>query len=130
MYPAQLVFSVLLIALQIIIIITAAAVLSWASHLRAVLALRSSNIIACIDRLVREEDPRHALVFPPLAEGVLVVEQAQLLDDVLHDQVCVDCRLASDDFLVCFAKLTNLANVESLIWIKLQHARDKATKLS
>ena len=67
---------------------------------------------------------RDSLVLPPLTEGVLVVEEAEFLDDVVHDQVDVDCWLTADVFLVRFAKLADHVNGETLIGIKLEHAFD------
>ena len=63
-------------------------------------------------------------MLPHPAETSLVVEQAQLLNYVVHDQVDVNLRLISHTFLVCLTQLTNLSDVESLIWVQLKHAHD------
>jgi hypothetical protein len=64
---------------------------------------------------VRKVDARDAFVFVAFAEQSLVVEQAQLLNDVIHDQVGVDCRFASNQFFVSLAQLTHLVNSKTLV---------------
>ena len=66
-----------------------------------------------------EVDARDALVLPHSAEAQLVVQQAQLLDDVVHYQVDVDLRLAAHARLVGLAQAANLADVEALVWVQL-----------
>ena len=78
---------------------------------------------------MREVNPRNAAVLVPFAEKVLVVKQTELLDDVVHYQVSIDGWLVTNDFLVGVAELHYLLDIEPLIRIELEHARDHAAKL-
>ena len=77
---------------------------------------------------VREIDAGNTLVLPDSAETGLVVEQAKLLDDIVHDQVDVDLRLVAHRLFVGFAQLAYLANVESLVRVELKHTHDDTAK--
>jgi len=66
---------------------------------------------------VRIIDARYAFVFPTLAERCLVVQEAELLDNIVHDQVDVDLRLVANALLVSFAQLTHLADVKPLVGV-------------
>jgi len=66
---------------------------------------------------VRIVDARNTLVFPPLAERCLVIQQAEFLDNVVHDQVDVDLRLVANALLVGFAQLADLADVKPLVGV-------------
>ena len=66
---------------------------------------------------------------PPLAKGVLVVEQAEFLDYVIHYKIGVNCWLTSNVFLVRFAQLNHHVNSETLVRIELKHAIHDATQL-
>ena len=48
-------------------------------------------------------DARYSPVLPAPAECVLVIQQAQLLNDVIHDQVGVDLRPVRHVLLVRLA---------------------------
>ena len=67
----------------------------------------------------------HPFVFPASAELVLVVEERQLLDDVVHDQICVDLRLVGHVLLVGLTQLANLIDIEPLIRVDLQHPNNQ-----
>ena len=77
-------------------------------------------------RWMRVINPRDSLVLPYSAETSLVVKQAQFFNYVVHDQVDVDLWLVTHTLLIRLAQLTNLADVEALIWVQLQHAHDYA----
>jgi hypothetical protein len=62
-------------------------------------------IFATCFRRVREINARYSFVLPPSAERVLVVQQAELLDDIVHDEVGVDTGLGGDELLVRLTKL-------------------------
>ena len=66
---------------------------------------------------------------PNFAEAGLVIEQAQLLYYVVHDQVDVDLRFVSYALLVRRAELADLTDVESLIRVQLEHAHHDSTQL-
>ena len=68
-------------------------------------------------------------MLPPLTKGVLIVEQTELLNDVVHDQVDVDYRLTSNVLLVGIAQLAHHVNGEPLVGIELEHALDDASQL-
>ena len=70
---------------------------------------------------VCEVDTGYALVLPALAEGVLVVKEAQLFDYVVHYEVGVDLGLVSYVLFVSFTKLANLIDVTSLVRVYLEH---------
>ena len=78
---------------------------------------------------VREVDPRDALVLPHSAKTGLIVEQTQLLYYVVHDQVDVDLRFVAHALLVRLAELADLTDVESLIWVQLEHAHYDSSQL-
>lgn len=78
---------------------------------------------------VRPVNAADALVPPALAEGVLVVEQTQLLDDVVHDQIGVHLRLVGHVLLVGLAEQAHLVDVEALVGVDLEHADDQTPEL-
>lgn len=80
-------------------------------------------------RFVREVNARDPAMLVALAEEVLVVEQRQLLDDVVHDQVRVYRGLVTDYLLVSVAQLHHLLDLEALVWVQLQHACDNSSEL-
>ena len=66
---------------------------------------------------------------PPLTKGVLVVEKAEFLDNIVHYQVDVYRRLTSNVFLVGVAQLAHHVDGEPLVRIKLEHALYDAAQL-
>ena len=74
-------------------------------------------------------NPRDPIVFPAFAERILVIQQRQLLNDVVHDQINVNGWLLAARLLISFAQLANHGDVEALIWIQLEHAHDYAAQL-
>ena len=54
---------------------------------------------------------------PNFAEAGLVIEQAQLLYYIVHDQVDVNLRFVTDALFVSLTELADLTYVESLIWV-------------
>ena len=73
--------------------------------------------------------PRDSFVFPSLTKLVFVVEQRKLFDDVIHDQVNVDCWLFTNHLFVGFAKLAHMRYVESLVRIELKHSSHNSFEL-
>ena len=61
-------------------------------------------------------------MFPPLAKGILVVEQRKFFNDVVHNQVDVNCGLVANVLFERLTQLTNLGNVEALIRVQLKHS--------
>ena len=78
---------------------------------------------------MRKVDPRDPLMPPNFAKASLVVEQAQLLNDVVHDQVDVDLGFVAHTLLVCFTQLADLTDIESLIRVQLEHAHHYTAQL-
>lgn len=72
---------------------------------------------------------RDSFLLPTLTELSFIVKEAQLLCNIIHDQVSIDLRLAANDLFVGLAKFTHLGNVESLIRVKLQHSHDHLSQL-
>ena len=66
---------------------------------------------------------------PNFAEAGLIVQQAQFLYYVVHDQVYIDLGFVAHAFLVRLAQLADLTNVESLIRVQFKHAHHDAAKL-
>ena len=66
---------------------------------------------------------------PNFAEAGLIVQQAQFLYYVVHDQVYIDLGFVAHALLVCLTQLADLTNVESLIRVQFKHAHYDATKL-
>ena len=66
---------------------------------------------------------------PPLTKGVLIVEKAEFLNNVVHYQVYVNRWLTSNVFLVGLAKLADHIDGKALIRIKLQHTFDYTSQL-
>ena len=60
-------------------------------------------------------------MLPTLAKLVLIVEEGKLLNYIVHYEVNVDRGFVTHHFLVGFAKLTHVRNIESLVWIQLKH---------
>jgi hypothetical protein len=79
--------------------------------------------------LVCEVDPGNAAVLVPLAEEVLIVEQRQFLDDVVHNEIGVDSRFTADDLLVSLAELDDLSDVKPLLRVQLKHPVDHSSQL-
>ena len=52
---------------------------------------------------------------PALTKLVLIIEQAQFFDDVVHDEVNVDCRLTPYTLFVCLTQLADHINGKTLI---------------
>ena len=86
------------------------------------------DILALV-RLVSVVDARDPLVFPPLTKGVFVVQQAELLNNIVHYEVDIDYRLTPNVLLVGIAQLAHHVNGKSLVWIELQHALYDASQL-
>jgi hypothetical protein len=63
------------------------------------------NLIFAQTLRMRKLDPTDLLVFPPSAKRKFVIQQTQLLNDVVHNQVNVYCRLRAHHLLVSFAQL-------------------------
>jgi hypothetical protein len=89
-----------------------------------------ANVIEIVDslvgilphvRLMGKVDARNALLFPPLAKGILIVQQTQLLNDVVHDQVDINGGLVPNARLVGLAQLAHHVDVESAVRVQLQH---------
>lgn len=78
---------------------------------------------------VREVDAGNAFVLPYLTETSLVVEEAQLLNDIIHDEIDVDLRFVANRLLVCFTQLADLTDIETLIGVELEHAHDNTAQL-
>ena len=86
------------------------------------------KLILVAERRVSEIHARNALVLPATAKCVLVIQQTQLLNDVVHYEVRVDLRLVRHMLLVGLTQLANLIYVEALIGIDLQHAVNQTAK--
>lgn len=67
-------------------------------------------------------------MLPTTAESILVVEQTQFLNYVVHYQVCVDLWFVSHVLFVSLTKLANLIDVEALIRIYFQHSVHQASQ--
>lgn len=76
-------------------------------------------------RRVRPVDSGNAFVLPAPAEGVLVVKQTQLLNDVVHDKVSVDNWLVGHVLFEGLAQLAYLVDVKPLVGVYFQHAHDQ-----
>lgn len=78
---------------------------------------------------VSKVDARNAFVFPTLAKRSLIVQKAELFNDVVHYEIYVDLRLAAHTLFVGFTQLTNLADVKPLIGIQLEHPHHDPAEL-
>lgn len=81
----------------------------------------SGTFVLIRSRRMREVDSAHPFMLPATAKLILVVQETQLLNNVVHDKVSVDLGLVSHVFFVCLTELTNLIDVKPLIRVYFQH---------
>lgn len=85
-------------------------------------------LVLITQRWMGEVDARNALMLPASAKRVLIIEQTQLLDNVIHDQVRIDLRFVRHVLFVSLTQLADLINIEAQFWINSKHAVDEASQ--
>ena len=83
--------------------------------------MQTASLFILIGRMSKVY-PGYLLMLPPFAKLVFVIKQAQLLYDVVHDEIRVNLRFVSHVLLVGVTQLANLIDVESLVWVHFQHS--------